>query len=182
MTDSRTDAKEAFGIYLASLLKSKRIGQQELATYLQVTVGMISRFATGRNLPSDTKMEAITNFLAGRISHEEEMKLMQYYMSATSPIFASIETKSRSVLENHFLSLFHQLKEIQQNKLLRDMLQAIEDNNEEMAHNAGFENNSIKYPNAAGPGHHEVTENSGDSPTKVSRGKKAHKKVGKNNS
>lgn len=142
MTDAKTNEKEAFGLFLANLLKSKKIGQAELADYLQVSVGMISRFVTGRNLPSDARMEAIIDFLGGRISHDEETKLMQHYIGGASPIFASIEQKSRTVLENHFLHLFHQHTESQQSKLLANMLQTIEDNTMSMAENAGFVNES----------------------------------------
>jgi transcriptional regulator with XRE-family HTH domain len=145
MTDARTDEKQRFGIYLSNLMKSKRIGQLELAEYLQVSVGMVSRFATGRNLPSDLKMEAIVDFFGGRISHDEEVKLMQHYLAATSPMFASIEQKSRNVVENHFLHLFSQHTEKQQNHLLARMLQTVEENNCTMAHNTGLEEEPGEY-------------------------------------
>lgn len=139
MTDIKNNEKEAFGLYLANLLKSKKIGQQPLANHLNVSVGMVSKFVTGRNLPSDARMEAIIDFLNFHISQDEEMRLMQLYMNAASPIASMIESKSRNVLENHFLSLFHQMTEAQQYKMLSDMLQVVEDNKNQMAKNANLD-------------------------------------------
>jgi hypothetical protein len=93
-------------------------------------------------------MEMITEYLSRYLSENDLIRLMKFYMDANSKIPSLIDQKSRTVLENHFLNLFHQLTEQQQYKLLQQMLQMVEDNfqtQSDMIENKGDHSNPT-YP------------------------------------
>ncbi len=140
------EKKKIFGRCLGDLLAQTGRGQKGIADYLGLSIGRISHFVTGLNLPTDDAMEMITEYLSRYLSENDLIRLMKFYMDANSKIPSLIDQKSRSVLENHFINLFHQLTEQQQYKLLQHMLQLVEDNYQTQSDMVKDDHPNPQYP------------------------------------
>lgn len=147
MTDKITNERQVFGSYLQRLLRERKIGQSPLAACLGTTVGTISKYTTGRNLPDDDKMEGITDFLRNFLSETELIELTKLYLNASTSI-KLVDSQGYSLSDIHFLKIFNEQTLMQQKGVLELMLQNAEDNRVQMAQNAGFVNETPGTYNA----------------------------------
>ena len=179
MTERITNERQIFGSYLQRILRERRIGQAPLASYLGTTVGMISKYTTGRNLPSDEKMELITEFLRNFLSENEQIELTKLYLEASTSI-KLVEAQTYSLSDLHFLQLFNDQTLEQQREVIETMLQNAEDNRVKMAQNAGLENTDepqgIRYETHRPGGFTGVAESRKDKTYSANNAKKSSKR------